>query len=141
MTFERWRCAVTEPGRVLDPAGRTALASGADARRRLRWVCRAGQRTCPRPHGRRLQRLCGATPRATSEPPLVWRHVAHTIRHVPEGGVTYEAFCVAADCGAESGPHAEQEAAQDWALQHAGRTGRDLFRRVFTGHAKVARAE
>lgn len=74
-------------------------------------------------------------------PRAVYRHVTHTIRHAPEGGITYEAFCAAANCGAESGPHAEQEAAQDWALRHAGRTGHDLFRRVFTDHAKVARAE
>ncbi|MYR74629.1 hypothetical protein YUMDRAFT_00845 [Streptomyces sp. OspMP-M45] len=77
-------------------------------------------------------------------PRTVYRHVAHTIRHTPEGGITYEAFCVTADCGAESGPHSKQEAAQDWALRHTGRTGRtghDLFRRVFTDHAKVTRGE
>ncbi|AUS79459.1 hypothetical protein C1701_15050 [Actinoalloteichus sp. AHMU CJ021] len=74
-------------------------------------------------------------------PRVVYQHVTHTIRHTPEGGITYEAFRVAANCGAESGPHAEQEAAQDWALRHTGRTGHDLFRRVFTGHAKVTRAE
>ncbi|MFI8365164.1 hypothetical protein ACIGD1_34055 [Streptomyces sp. NPDC085612] len=50
-------------------------------------------------------------------------------------------FCIAANCEAESGPHAEQEAAQDWALRHTGRTGHNLFRRVFTDHAKVTRAE
>ncbi|WP_371632499.1 hypothetical protein OG693_10070 [Streptomyces sp. NBC_01259] len=71
----------------------------------------------------------------------VYRHVPHTIRHVPEGGVTYEAFCVTAGCDAESGPHDEQEAAQDWALRHTGRTGHDLFRRIVTDHAKVTRAE
>ncbi|WP_308435423.1 DUF7848 domain-containing protein, partial [Streptomyces cavourensis] len=57
------------------------------------------------------------------------------------GGITYEAFCVTGGCGAESGPHPEQKAAQDWALRHTGRTGHDLFRRVFTDHAKVTRAE
>ncbi|MFI7348028.1 hypothetical protein ACIBSR_17395 [Streptomyces sp. NPDC049936] len=74
-------------------------------------------------------------------PRAVYRHVTHTIRHALEGGVTYEAFCVAPCCGAESGPHGEQEAVQDWALRHTGRTGHDLFRRVFTDHAKVTRAE
>jgi hypothetical protein len=74
-------------------------------------------------------------------PRAVYRHIAHTIRHAPEGGITYEAFCTAANCGAESGPHAEQEAAQDWALRHTGRTGHDLFRRVVTDHAKVTRTE
>lgn len=74
-------------------------------------------------------------------PRTVYRHVAHTIRRTPEGGITYEAFCAAADCGAESGPHSEQGAAQDWALRHTGRTGHDLFRRVFTDHAKVTRGE
>ncbi len=71
----------------------------------------------------------------------VYRFVSHTIRHAPEGGVTYEAFCAAADCGADSGPRDDQEAAQDWALRHAGRTGHDLFRRVVTDHAKVTRSE
>lgn len=74
-------------------------------------------------------------------PRAIYRHVAHTIRHVPEGDITYEAFCVTTDCDAESGPRDEQEAAQDWALQHTGRTGHDLFRRVVTDHAKVTRAE
>ncbi|AXI77206.1 DUF7848 domain-containing protein [Peterkaempfera bronchialis] len=74
-------------------------------------------------------------------PRAVYRHVTHTIRHAPEGGITYEAFCTAANCGAESGPLAEQEAAQEWALRHTGRTGHDLFRRVVTDHAKVTRAE
>jgi hypothetical protein len=50
-------------------------------------------------------------------PRAVYRHVTPTIRHTPEGGITYEAFCAAADCGAESGTHSEQEAAQDWALR------------------------
>ncbi|WP_443069157.1 DUF7848 domain-containing protein [Streptomyces sp. NBC_01278] len=71
----------------------------------------------------------------------VYRFVSHAIRHVPEGGVTYEAFCVTDGCQAESGPHDKQEAAQDWALRHTGSTGHDLFRRVFTDHAKVSRAE
>lgn len=71
----------------------------------------------------------------------VYRHVLHTIRHVPEGGVIYEAFCVTAGCGAASGPHDEQEATQDWALRHTGRAGHDLFRRAVTDHAKVTRAE
>lgn len=71
----------------------------------------------------------------------LYRFVEHTIRHAPEGGVTYEAFCAAAGCGAESGPQDQQETAQDWCLRHTGRTGHDLFRRVFTDHAKVTRAE
>jgi hypothetical protein len=71
----------------------------------------------------------------------VMRFVEHTIRHVPDGGVTYEAFCVAAGCEEDSGPHDEQEAAQDWALKHTGATGHDLFRRVATDHARVTRAD
>ncbi|MEW1612163.1 MULTISPECIES: hypothetical protein [unclassified Streptomyces] len=70
----------------------------------------------------------------------VYRFVSHTIRHAPEGGVVYEAFCTAADCGADSGPQGDQEAAQDWALRHAGRTGHDLFRRVVADHGRVTRA-
>lgn len=73
-------------------------------------------------------------------PRAVLRYVAHTIRHAPEGGVTYEAFCVAYRCGAESGPQDEQGAAQDWALRHTGRTGHTLFRRVYTDHARVTQA-
>lgn len=71
----------------------------------------------------------------------VYRYVPHTIRHAPEGGVTYEAFCVTFGCGEESGPQGEQEAAQDWCLRHTGRTGHELFRRVFTDHARVTRDE
>ncbi len=71
----------------------------------------------------------------------VLRYVEHTIRHVPEGGVTYEVFCTAHECDQDSGPQAEQETAQDWALRHTGRTGHDLFRRVFTDHARVTREE
>lgn len=71
----------------------------------------------------------------------VYRFVEHTIRHAPEGGVTYETFCVAYACGADSGPQGEQEAVQDWALRHSGQTGHDLFRRVFTDHARVTREE
>lgn len=71
----------------------------------------------------------------------VLRHVPHTIRHVPDGGVTFEAFCVAFGCDENSGPQAEQEAAQDWCLRHTGRTTHDLFRRAVTDHARVARDE
>jgi hypothetical protein len=35
----------------------------------------------------------------------VMRFVPHTIRHVPEGGITFEAFCVTSGCGREAGPH------------------------------------
>ncbi len=69
----------------------------------------------------------------------VYRYVPHTIRRAPEGGVTYEAFCVTVGCDGESGPQDEQEAAQDWALRHTGRTGHALFRRVVTDHARVTR--
>ncbi|GHF37105.1 hypothetical protein GCM10010359_44680 [Streptomyces morookaense] len=71
----------------------------------------------------------------------VYRYVPHTITHVPEGGVVFEAFCTADACCEGSGPQDEQEAAQDWALHHAGRTGHDLFRRVVTDHARVTRAD
>lgn len=71
----------------------------------------------------------------------VMRFVEHVIRHAPEGGVTYEAFCTAPGCAAESGPQEEQEAAQDWCLRHTGRAGHSVFRRVVTDHARVTRAE
>ncbi|WP_369778010.1 hypothetical protein [Streptomyces sp. R33] len=74
-------------------------------------------------------------------PRAVVRYVAHTVRHAPEGGITYEVFCSAYRCGAESGPQDAQETAQDWALRHTGRTGHDLFRRVFTDHARVTRTD
>ncbi|MEW2417721.1 hypothetical protein AB0953_28925 [Streptomyces sp. NPDC046866] len=74
-------------------------------------------------------------------PRVVYRYVPHTIRHVPEGGITYEAFCTAPGCDADSGPQEGQETAQDWALRHAGRTGHSLFRRVVTDHAEVTRSE
>ncbi|MFI0817066.1 hypothetical protein ACH4TX_11225 [Streptomyces sp. NPDC021098] len=69
----------------------------------------------------------------------VFRFVPHTIRHVPDGGTTFEAFCVTVGCDEESGAQDEREAAQDWALGHTGRTGHDLFRRVVTDHARVTR--
>ncbi|OKI01107.1 hypothetical protein A6A06_19890 [Streptomyces sp. CB02923] len=69
----------------------------------------------------------------------VYRYVPHTIRHVPEGGVSYEAFCTAAGCDAESGPQEDQDPAQQWALRHSGLTGHDLFRRVVSDHARVTR--
>jgi hypothetical protein len=73
--------------------------------------------------------------------PAVYRHVAHTIRHDPEGMVIYEVHCTERGCVAASGPHAVQEAAQDWALRHTGRTGHGLFRRVVTDHVRVTRDE
>lgn len=72
-------------------------------------------------------------------PRALYRHVPHTIRHVPESGVIYEVQCVAPGCSAASRPVPAQEAAQDWALRHTGRTGHDLFRRVVTDHARVTR--
>lgn len=71
----------------------------------------------------------------------VLRYVPHTIRHVPDGGVTFEAFCVTSGCNETSGPQEEQETAQDWCLRHTGRTGHGLFRRVVTDHARVTRDE
>ncbi|MCQ6555102.1 hypothetical protein NPS70_18170 [Streptomyces sp. C10-9-1] len=70
-------------------------------------------------------------------PRAAYRHVDHTIRHAPDGDVTYAAFCATADCEARSGPQDRQETAQDWALRHAGLTGHRLFRRVYTDHAEV----
>jgi hypothetical protein len=71
----------------------------------------------------------------------VLRYVPHTIRHVPDGGVTFEAFCTGSGCDETSGPQDAQETAQDWCLRHTGRTGHDLFRRVVTDHARVTRNE
>lgn len=73
----------------------------------------------------------------------VYRFVDHTIRHVPDGGYTFEIFCAGAGsgCEAESGPQGEQNDAQDWALRHTAKTGHDLFRRVVTDHARVTRAD
>ncbi|MET8751160.1 hypothetical protein ABZW32_13825 [Streptomyces sp. NPDC004667] len=59
------------------------------------------------------------------------------LRHVPEDGVTHEAFCRAYCCPAGSGPRDEEGDAEDWALGHARRTGHELFRRVRTDHARV----
>ncbi|MDQ0942566.1 hypothetical protein QFZ67_004271 [Streptomyces sp. V1I1] len=71
----------------------------------------------------------------------VIRFVNHTIRHVPEGGVTFEAFCTAPNCAENSGPLDDQEAAQAWCLRHTSSTGHDVFRRVVTDHARVTRDE
>ncbi|MBC3985318.1 DUF7848 domain-containing protein [Streptomyces buecherae] len=72
----------------------------------------------------------------------VYRFVQHTIRQAPEGGVTFEAFCMTAGCRAESGGFEDQDDAQDWCLRHTGRNpGHDLFRRVVTDYARVLRDE
>ena len=71
----------------------------------------------------------------------VMRFVPHTIRHEPEGGAAFEAFCATSTCAETSGPQEAQDMAQDWCLRHTGRTGHDLFRRVVTDHARVTRAE
>ncbi|MFJ9338279.1 hypothetical protein ACIRP0_03170 [Streptomyces sp. NPDC101733] len=56
---------------------------------------------------------------------------------VPEGGVTYEVFCRAYRCPAESGPQDEADAARQWALRHARDSGHEVFRRVRSDHARV----
>jgi len=71
----------------------------------------------------------------------VMRYVLHTIRHEPQGGVIFEAFCITPGCGELSSPQEEQESTQDWCLRHTGLTGHDLFRRVVTDHARVSRRE
>ncbi|QKW05571.1 hypothetical protein HUT18_03465 [Streptomyces sp. NA04227] len=72
----------------------------------------------------------------------VLRYVAHTINRVPENGITAELFCAADECGLSSGPEGNPDDAQDWALRHTGRNpGHDLFRREYTDHARVIRAE
>jgi hypothetical protein len=72
---------------------------------------------------------------------MVMRFVPYTIKQVPEGGITYGVFCMGCGCDAASGPQGDQGAVQDWALRHTGRTGHDLFRRVYTDHARVTRDE
>lgn len=72
----------------------------------------------------------------------VYGFVEHTIRHEPAGGVTYELFCAAHGCEEVSSPQEEHGTAQDWALRHTGlNPGHDLFRRVFTDHARVSRVQ
>lgn len=51
--------------------------------------------------------------------------VLRFIRHEPEGGATFEAFCTMSTCAETSGPQEAQDAAQDWCLRHTGRTGAD----------------
>ncbi|GGS83971.1 MULTISPECIES: hypothetical protein [Streptomyces] len=72
----------------------------------------------------------------------VYRYVPHTIQHAPESGITAELFCTSIGCGESSGPQADPETAQDWALRHTGlNPGHDLFRREYTDHARVTRAD
>lgn len=71
----------------------------------------------------------------------VLRYVPHTIRHAPDLESKREAFCTATDCGASSGP-GDEDAVRLWCLTHTGRNPtHDPFRRVFTDHARVTRAE
>ena len=70
------------------------------------------------------------------------RFVPHAIRHVPEGGYTFEAFCVAPDCHEDSGAQDDAAAMDIWAMSHTARNPEhDLFRRVGTDHARVTRDE
>ncbi|WP_155053816.1 DUF7848 domain-containing protein [Streptomyces blattellae] len=72
----------------------------------------------------------------------VYRYVAHTIQHAPEGGITAELFCTSIGCGESSGPQGDPETPQDWALRHTGLyPGHNLFRREYTDHARVTRAD
>ncbi|MEU3894931.1 hypothetical protein [Streptomyces sp. NPDC045251] len=72
----------------------------------------------------------------------VYRFVPHTIRHEPAGGIVAESHCMTHGCGESSGPLDNAEGAQDWALKHAGlNPGHDLYRREFSDHARVTRAE
>lgn len=71
----------------------------------------------------------------------VMRFVDHAITHMPYGGITAHLFCMATECGQGSGPRAVPEDAQGWDLRHTGRTGHELFRREYTGHARVTRHE
>ncbi|MGW7555537.1 DUF7848 domain-containing protein [Streptomyces rimosus] len=68
------------------------------------------------------------------------RFVAHTIRAVPDLPMEARTFCMSSGCGQDSGPRSHPDDAQDWALRHTGRTGHDLFRRIFADHARVTRA-
>lgn len=71
----------------------------------------------------------------------VIRFVEHTIRHVPEGGHSFETICVVPVCNASSGAQGDQDVAQLWALKHTGMNPtHDLFRRVATDHARVTPA-
>ncbi|NEC91700.1 hypothetical protein [Streptomyces sp. SID12501] len=74
-------------------------------------------------------------------PHTVYRYVPHTIRQIPEAGVSYEVCSSEPGCAEGSGPQDAQENAQDWALRHTGRTGHALFHRVVTDHARVTREE
>ncbi|MFB7180899.1 hypothetical protein ACFCYI_24760 [Streptomyces sp. NPDC056257] len=71
----------------------------------------------------------------------VYRFEDLSIEHVPEGGVIWETFCAAYQCGQGSGAQDDQDAAQGWALRHSGAAGHNLFRRVVTDHADVMYAE
>ncbi|WP_443059212.1 DUF7848 domain-containing protein [Streptomyces sp. NBC_00435] len=71
----------------------------------------------------------------------VYRFEDLSIEHVPEGGVIWEVFCAAYQCGQGSGPQDDQEPAQRWALSHSGATSHNLFRRVVTDHADVMYAD
>ena len=72
----------------------------------------------------------------------VLRYVDHTIRQAPEGGVTAELHCTAYGCEESSDPQGDPEVAQDWALRHTGMNpDHGLYRREFTDHARVTRAD
>ncbi len=72
----------------------------------------------------------------------VYRFVDHTIRHEPAGGIVAELHCMAHGCEESSGPQDNGDSAQDWALRHTGRNPtHDLYRREFSDHARVTRAD
>ncbi|MGW1187520.1 DUF7848 domain-containing protein [Streptomyces sp. NPDC002559] len=72
----------------------------------------------------------------------VFRFTPHTIRHDEESGWLFELFCSTPGCGADSGPHFDQNTAQDWALSHTGRNpSHTKYRRQVNDHANVTREE
>lgn len=69
------------------------------------------------------------------------RFVKHRITQHPDTDVTFEAECLAYECGWKASPSADGAAVDIECMSHTGRTGHEGFRRLCTSFALVERAE
>ncbi len=71
----------------------------------------------------------------------VLRYVEHRIAQHPGTDVTFEAECLAYECGWSAQPSMEGAAVDVECMSHTGRTGHGSFRRMCTSFALVVRTE
>ncbi|MDX3206101.1 DUF7848 domain-containing protein [Streptomyces scabiei] len=69
------------------------------------------------------------------------KFVSYVTRRDPEGELVWKAVCASGDeeaaCKAASEACTNDEAANDWMLQHTAKTGHRRFQRIFEDYAVV----